>query len=82
MPSFNDHVGETISKHYAKRRKCWSLAFSHFLAIFSANSKKEQLICCLQMISVWFSPKFCPFVKNDNFNVSCTLRKEVRKHCS
>ena len=35
IPTFNDREEKTFGKHYGKRRKCWSPAFSPFPIMFS-----------------------------------------------
>ena len=54
-----------FGKHCGKRRKCWCLAVSPFPTVFSTLSKGEiiNLICRMQMLSIWSLSNFCISVK-------------------
>ena len=61
---------ETFRKHCGKWRKCWLQAFSPFPSMFSTlpktNFNFSVLCCCLQMLSISTSLKFCHLVKVQN----------------
>ena len=50
-PTFNHPYKECFGKHCRKRRKCQSLAFSPFPAMFSTPSKREIVILAMYNLS-------------------------------
>ena len=61
----------SIGKHCEKRRNCLLQAISPFLTMFSILYGtyfhfKCTLKCCLQLVSIWTSVKFCRLLNQAN----------------
>ena len=64
IQTFNDLEKEAFGKQRGKRRKCWYPAFSPFPTMFATLPKESHLICCLQMLSISTSIRFCCLEKS------------------
>ena len=69
-PGFYMSAVQVFWKQCGKWRNCWWQAISSFPTVFSTRLDNfllklfhQTCFCCLQTLSVWTSPKYCPLLK-------------------